>query len=126
MRTALTNVRVFDGQRLTDPTTVVIDGSVIGDKADGAQEVDAAGATLLPGLIDCHLHLSGPQTLDALARWGVTTGLDMGFWPPEAIKSAREHTGGADFRTACLPAIGPDGMHANVLKLPAESIVLTP
>jgi len=126
MRTALTNVRVFDGQRRTEPTTVVIDGPVIGDNIDGAQEMDAAGGTLLPGLIDSHVHLSGPQTLDALARWGVTTALDMGFWPAELIKSTHEHPSGADFRTAGLPAIGPDGMHAKVLKLPAEAIVLTP
>jgi dihydroorotase-like cyclic amidohydrolase len=60
VRTALTNVRVFDGQRRTEPATVVIDGPVIGDNADGAREMDAAGATLLPGLIDAHVHLSGP------------------------------------------------------------------
>ncbi|QUQ62395.1 amidohydrolase family protein [Kutzneria sp. CA-103260] len=126
MLTALTNVRVFDGQRLTEPTTVVIDGPVIGDNSNGAQEVDAAGATLLPGLIDSHVHLSGPETLNELARWGVTTAFDMAFWPPELIKSTRQHTGGADFRTAGLPAIGPDGPHAKILKLPAEAIVLTP
>ncbi len=126
MRTALTNVRVFDGRRLTDPTTVVIDGQVIGDNSDGAERIDAAGATLLPGLIDSHLHVAGPQTLDLLARWGVTTAFDMGFWPPEAIKATRAHTGGADFRTAGLPAIGPDGPHVKILKLPAEAIVLSP
>ncbi|MFI9385832.1 amidohydrolase family protein [Kutzneria sp. NPDC052558] len=126
MRTALTNVRVFDGQQLTDPTTVVVDGPVIGDNADGAREVDAAGATLLPGLIDAHVHLSGPESLDALARWGVTTAFDMAFWPVERVKATREHTGGADFRSAGLPAIGPDGMHAKVIKIPADAIVLTP
>ncbi|HEY4018668.1 MAG TPA: amidohydrolase family protein [Pseudonocardiaceae bacterium] len=126
MSTALTNVRVFDGQRLTEPTTVVIDGTNIVDNAGGAREMDAGGATLLPGLIDCHLHLTGPQTLDTLASWGVTTALDMGFWPAELVRSTREHTGGADFRSAGLAAIGPDGIHVKILKLPAESIVRTP
>ncbi|MFC0435192.1 amidohydrolase family protein [Kutzneria buriramensis] len=126
MRTALSNVRVFDGQGLTEPRTVVIDGPTIGDDATGATELDGGGATLLPGLIDAHLHLAGPETLDELAKWGVTTGLDMGFWPPELIKSMRGSTGTADFRTAGLPAIGPDGMHAKVLQLPAEAIVQTP
>jgi imidazolonepropionase-like amidohydrolase len=126
MPTALTDVRVFDGHGLTEPTTVFIDGPTIVDEADDAQEVAGGGATLLPGLIDGHLHLAGPDTLDALARWGVTTALDMGFWPAELVKSTHEHTGGADFRSAGLPAIGPDGFHAKFLPLPAEAIVTTP
>ena len=37
MRTALRNVRVFDGRRLTEPRTVVIDGAVIPhDEQEGA------------------------------------------------------------------------------------------
>lgn len=59
-RTALTGVRVFDGERLTEPHMVVIDGAVIGSDPAGAREIDAAGAVLLPGLIDAHLHLHGP------------------------------------------------------------------
>ncbi|SEP15039.1 amidohydrolase family protein [Amycolatopsis saalfeldensis] len=125
-KTALVNVRVFDGHRLTEPRTVVIDGPVIGTDPTGAQEVDGAGAVLLPGLIDAHVHLHGPESLDALARWGVTTGLDMACWPPELIKSLHELTGTADFRTAGLPAIGPDGNHARLLGLPAEAVILTP
>lgn len=126
MRTAITNARVFDGERLTEPRTVVIDGTIIGEDDGGAQEFDARGATLLPGLIDSHLHLAGPETLDTLARWGVTTALDMGFFPAELVKSLRGRPGGADFRTPGLPAFGPDGMHATALKLPAEGIVRTP
>jgi len=48
MRTALTNVRVFDGHQLTEPRTVVIDGPTIGDNADNAEPFDGAGGTLLP------------------------------------------------------------------------------
>jgi hypothetical protein len=36
-KTALVNVRVFDGHRLTDPGTVVIDGAVIGTDPTGAR-----------------------------------------------------------------------------------------
>ena len=121
MRTAITNARVFDGERLTEPRTVVIDGTIIGEDDGGAQEFDARGATLLPGLIDSHLHLAGPETLDTLARWGVTTALDMGFFPAELVKSLRGRPGGADCRTPGLPACGPDGRHATALKRPADA-----
>jgi imidazolonepropionase-like amidohydrolase len=80
---------------------------------------------LLPGLIDAHIHLHGPETLDALARWGVTTGLDMACWPHELVTSLRQVTGAADFRTAGLPAIGPAGNHARLPGMPAEAIILT-
>ncbi|MGH8921897.1 MAG: amidohydrolase family protein, partial [Actinomycetes bacterium] len=125
-KTALADVRVFDGHRLTEPRTVVIDGPVIGTDPAGAREVDAAGAVLLPGLIDAHVHLRGPETLDALARWGVTTGLDMACWPRELVASLRQTTGTADFRTAGLPAIGPAGNHARMPGMPGEAIILTP
>lgn len=42
-KTALRDVRVFDGQGLTEPRTVVIDGAVIGADASGAEVVDASG-----------------------------------------------------------------------------------
>ncbi|MFD2415080.1 amidohydrolase family protein [Amycolatopsis pigmentata] len=125
-KTALRNVRVFDGRQLTEPRTVVIDGAVIGDDPAGAREVDCAGATLLPGLIDAHVHVHGPESLTALAAWGVTTGLDMACWPAERVASLRQVTGAADFRTAGLPAIGPGGNHARMLEMPAEAVVLTP
>jgi imidazolonepropionase-like amidohydrolase len=126
-RTALRNVRVFDGHRLGEPRTVVIDGAVIGDDPAGARELDAGGATLLPGLIDAHVHLHGPQDLDALAAWGVTTGLDMACWPAERVAELRTATAGAaDFRTAGLPAIGPGGIHARMPSMPKDAIILTP
>lgn len=125
-RTALLNARVFDGYRLTAPRTVVIDGTVIGDDPSGAARVDVAGAALLPGLIDAHVHLHGPQSLDALAAWGITTGLDMACWPADRVASLRMVTGSADFRTPGLPAIGPGGNHAGMPGMPAEAVILTP
>jgi imidazolonepropionase-like amidohydrolase len=38
----------------------------------------AAGGTLLPGLIDTHVHVDKVSQLEASASWGVTTMLDMG------------------------------------------------
>jgi imidazolonepropionase-like amidohydrolase len=109
---ALTNVRVFDGERLLEPATVVIDGDRIGRDPAGAATVDGDGRVLLPGLIDCHIHLTDDATLSALARHGVTTGLDMGTWPPELVASLRGRPGVTDIRSSGTGATHPASMHA--------------
>ncbi|MGH3213062.1 MAG: amidohydrolase family protein [Trebonia sp.] len=109
---ALTNVRVFDGQRLGEPATVVIDGDRIGDDQTGARTWDGGGGVLLPGLIDCHIHLTDDATLAVLARHGVTTGLDMGTWPPELVASLRGRPGVTDVRSSGTGATHPDSAHA--------------
>ncbi|MEU0066150.1 amidohydrolase, partial [Streptomyces albidoflavus] len=62
--TALTHVRVLDGERLREPATVVIDGPLIGTDPAGARVVGCQGATLLPGLIDAHVHVRDAEALD--------------------------------------------------------------
>ncbi|MEU8636465.1 amidohydrolase family protein [Amycolatopsis sp. NPDC048633] len=123
-KTALTGVRVFDGTALTGPTTVVLDGPLIGSDATGAEIVDAAGATLLPGLVDAHVHLLTPDDLRALAAHGVTTALDMACWPRERADSFRGQV--PDIRSAGLPAIGPGGNHAKMPGMPEEAILTAP
>ncbi|MGW5636486.1 amidohydrolase family protein [Streptomyces sp. NPDC003832] len=123
-KTALRNVRVFDGTRLTEPTTVVIDGAVIGADATGAEDVDCAGATLLPGLFDAHVHLILPDDLTALAGHGITTALDMACWPAARVDSFRGRV--PDIRSAGLPAIGPGGNHARMPGMPGEAVLTDP
>jgi imidazolonepropionase-like amidohydrolase len=122
---ALTNVRVFDGARLVEPATVVIDGSRIGSDPAGAMRVDGDGRVLLPGLIDCHIHLTDEATLSALARQGVTTGLDMGTWPPELVASLRNRPGVTDIRSSGTGATHPDSAHAKRMGRP-EGLVADP
>jgi hypothetical protein len=71
-QTAVTNVRVFDGDRIGEPTTIVIDGGVIAPGGRGDVEVDGAGGFLLPGLIDTHVHLHELANLERPADFGVT------------------------------------------------------
>lgn len=120
---ALRDVRVFDGRGLTEPTTVVIDGAVIGADPAGAEVVDGAGGVLLPGLIDAHLHPDGRGALATLAAHGVTTALDMATWPAELVASMRNVPGVTDLRSAGLPAIGPGGVHARLPGLAEHAVV---
>lgn len=79
---AIRQVRVFDGERVLPSATVLVrDGLIaeVGGKVKLPADVpviDGAGQTLLPGLIDSHVHAFGEARGDAL-RFGVTTELDM-------------------------------------------------
>jgi imidazolonepropionase-like amidohydrolase len=122
---ALTNVRVFDGERLLEPATVVIDGDRIGSDPTGATTWEGHGRVLLPGLIDCHIHLTDSSTLASLARQGVTTGLDMGTWPPDLVASLRNRPGVTDVRSSGTGATHPASMHAKRMGR-AEGLVADP
>ncbi|MEE2058051.1 amidohydrolase family protein [Rhodococcus artemisiae] len=131
--TRVTGVRVFDGEQLLpdrmDVTfgtggILAVDpaGSAVG--GEPTTDIDGGGATLLPGLIDAHIHLHGRDTLQQLAAFGVTTGLDMATWPVDKVAALRDIAGRdglADLRSPGLPAIGPAGHHAHFV--PAEAVV---
>jgi len=79
---AIENVRVFDGRDVLESATVVVaDGRIVsvGDQPApaGVQTIDGAGKTLLPGLIDAHVHAFDQNALRDALRFGVTTELDM-------------------------------------------------
>lgn len=130
-KTRLINARVFDGRKLTEPTTVVINGTVIGEDTDEAEDyatVDCKGGTLLPGLIDAHVHLSSVSDLDNMASYGVTTALDMACWPPSRVASIRAHSGPGTcaMLSAGLPATTAGSVHSCFLPLPADDMVSSP
>ncbi|WP_416655881.1 amidohydrolase family protein [Bacillus amyloliquefaciens] len=78
--TAITNVRIFDGEKVIDARSIVIKGEKIiavgEDIPENAIIFNAENATLLPGLIDAHVHTSIGGLRDAL-KFGVTTELEM-------------------------------------------------
>jgi imidazolonepropionase-like amidohydrolase len=83
------------------------------------------GATLLPGLIDAHVHLRGTGDLEELVRWGVTTALDMGSWPPALIEELRRARR-TDVRSTGAGAVGPGSPLARIPGRPGDSIVTKP
>jgi imidazolonepropionase-like amidohydrolase len=71
----------MDAERLVWGSTVVVDGGTIvafGPTATtpvpaGATRIDGAGRYLLPGLVDCHVHLQDDDMLSLFVANGVTT-----------------------------------------------------
>lgn len=123
----LQNVRVFDGTGFSDCTSVVIDGDIIGNDPEGADEiVDGKGCFLIPGLIDAHVHLHHEGHLHALASYGITTALDMAMWPAEKMNGLRGKAGLPDIRSAGLPVTASGSIHSCMLPLPEEALLSGP
>ncbi len=103
MIAAITNARVFNGERMIEEQTVVIDGAHIsaigGEVPAGATVIEAQGATLMPGLIDSHVHTDLDGLHDALL-FGVTTELEMnGRWSAQQRKEISQRNDIADLRS---------------------------
>ncbi|MGA7192124.1 MAG: amidohydrolase family protein [Anaerolineales bacterium] len=101
--TAIVNAHIFDGKQIIKDHIVVIDGKHIsavgGEVPAGATVIDAQGATLMPGLIDSHVHTDMDGLRDALL-FGVTTELEMnGFWTAKQRKEIAERNDIADLRS---------------------------
>jgi imidazolonepropionase-like amidohydrolase len=124
----LRNVRVFDA-----PRAAVLEGlrdvlvregriaaiSLAGMKVSGADAIDGRGATLLPGLVDLHVHAGAssappwklgmprPQdNFEAFLYAGVTTVLDLGNFSPDVFRT-RERIRRGEILAPHLYAAGP-------------------
>ncbi|GAA1143879.1 amidohydrolase family protein [Kribbella jejuensis] len=69
---ALRADRIFDGERIVDENLVLIDdGKIVGlEREAGARGEVLAGCTILPGLVDAHVHLTADAGAGALDRLG--------------------------------------------------------
>jgi imidazolonepropionase-like amidohydrolase len=121
----ITNARVFDGERLSEPRSVrIVDGLIADDVADAdspAEIFHAEGAALLPGLMDGHVHVDDPQQASTLAYWGVTTAFDMGAKNPQIIAGIRHTPGVTTLQSAGFPAGPPTGTHIARLGYPSST-----
>ncbi|MBN8480607.1 MAG: amidohydrolase family protein, partial [Xanthomonadales bacterium] len=116
---AIRDVRVFDGERVLERATVVVrDGRIKTVAAEapigeGVAVVDGKGRTVLPGLIDAHVHAWGDARRDAL-RFGVTTEVDMHGDAArlpllKTQRDSRQETADADLWAAGTAVTAPGG-----------------
>lgn len=105
------DVRVFDGEKVLARASVLVRGGRIlavgpGVPAPaGAEAIDGAGKTLLPGLIDAHAHPQGGALRETVV-FGVTTTLDMFGDPRWAVEMRREQEAGGGLDRADLYSAG--------------------
>ena len=126
------DVRIFTGEDVIARGNVLVkDGLIeaVGDNAPSSlgdiSTVNGAGKTILPGLIDAHIHADEGKVLalEQSLRFGVTTVLDMHNEPHNVAKLkkiARERKDVADFKSACFGATIEHGWPAPVV-LAADS-----
>lgn len=114
---AIVNARIFDATSPGKPprmgVVLVRDGRIeaVGSKGEvevpeGARVLDVGGATLLPGLIDAHLHVTGLKTADVVKEPLVTP---MGVFFARAVGELKALID-AGYTTVC-DAGGLVGLH---------------
>ena len=126
------DARVFDGAQVLPRATVLVRNGRIAavgpqlQAPDSARVIDAQGKTLLPGLIDSHTHVFGPEVLRAALVFGVTTELDM-FMSDAVLTDIRKQltgekgSGMADLLSARTLVTAPGG-HGTEYGLPIPTL----
>jgi imidazolonepropionase-like amidohydrolase len=116
--TLVKDVRVFDGQKVYAKRSVLLEGGKIasadfkGKAPAGAKVIEGAGRTLMPGLIDSHVHAY--RYLELPLLFGVTTQVDM-FMPVQGMQAIHgrmakgENKDAADVFSAGILATVPGG-----------------
>lgn len=113
---AIRNVQIFDGNQVIPHGVVVVENGVITGVGAAApippnvRVIDGTGRTVVPGLIDSHIHIMRRDMLETSAALGVTTVLDM-FNPrmAELHAAVGSGVGAADFHSAGMALNPPDG-----------------
>ncbi len=128
--TLVRDVRVFDGERVHERRSVLFDGGVIvdadyrGAPPGDVRIVDGAGRTLMPGLIDAHVHAF--RYLELPLLFGVTTQVDMFngvqlMQEVSAAMAAGKNIGRADMFSAGTMATAKGG-HGTQFGMPIPTL----
>lgn len=113
-RTALQDVRVFDGSRFSTPQTICLDGGyIVNDHscANAEARVNATGKFLIPGLVDSHIHLTDVQSLENFTSYGCTTAFHMNCRNYTQCATMAHQPGLASFYFAGRSAVGNGSAH---------------
>lgn len=110
----LTGVRIFDGENTIESGAVLVENGKIKQVSDSdipwsGATISKPGHTVLPGLIDCHVHCdsANPSSLPQSLRFGVTTVCDMHNEYPnieKLRKQIKEEGDCADLKTTSFAA----------------------
>ena len=108
------DVQIFTGEEVLESGSVLVEDGIIRyvgrDTPSGDLPIiSALNSTLIPGLIDAHIHANKGQVLaiEQSLRFGVTTVLDMHneSWNVTKLKKiAAERKDVGDFKSACFGA----------------------
>lgn len=122
--TTITDVHLLDAASAYDVT--LAQGAIRAIEPAGSAPVEGQcvagkGKTLLPGLIDSHVHLRGSEQLRAATCAGVTTVVELGTHPDELITQLRTEDEGCALLSAGSAASAPGSTQIAVMGFPAES-----
>jgi len=119
------DVRVFTGEAVLETGSVIVENGIITYVGTNPPSTDlpstsAPGATLVPGLIDAHIHADKGRVLalEQSLRFGVTTVIDMHNEPKHVKslkKTAKERHDVSDFKSSCYAATIDQGWPAPVV-----------
>ena len=121
------DARIFTGEDVLERGNVLVENGVIKYVGNDAPNTDVrvvsgSGFTLIPGLIDAHIHADKGKVLavEQALRFGVTTVLDMHNEPVNVAKLkkiAKERKDVADFKSSCLAATVDQGWPAPIVTM---------
>lgn len=133
MTTTITGVHLVDlaGERTREPVDVEIGATIrqirtASTAAPLGDVINGVGRFLMPGLIDTHVHLGKREALDAAARAGVTTVIDLGSHPDSLAAAQRDIRGTAQVVSAGSAASAPGSVQIARMGFPLESGVTSP
>jgi imidazolonepropionase-like amidohydrolase len=94
--------------------------------AGDGEVVDGGGGTLLPGLIDTHVHVDQVSQLEVSASWGVTTVLDMGNKDLDNLAALKKGHGHPTVKSAGNPASAPNSVFVRKMGFSVSTTVSGP
>ncbi|KAJ5495014.1 hypothetical protein N7539_000130 [Penicillium diatomitis] len=133
MSTLIRNARIFDGfSTVSESGHVLIESGRIAaislkqplSAPEGCAVVDAQGCTLLPGLIDAHVHVfQDVHLIETAIKYGVTTVLDMHNereWFKEISAVTRQRNDVSDVKSCGSGATVKNGWPSAILRLVSQ------